>query len=109
MNKTIKDIVTLIAGGAAFWIVYQLVLIGLSLLIGLIVSQFLSASYPVIVIFCYAGLRMIEATLEIGGGTGAKCPECKRKIQTSRSVKCEVCGGAALITKKERKELDSKL
>lgn len=107
MNKkaTLKDWMFLFAGGIGMATLFYGAIALVALLIGLLVAAISDVSWLIATIFTFIGIRLvIEGADAIIGLKSTRCPECRRKIKTSKPVKCVDCGGPALLKKNRRME-----
>ena len=93
-----KSLILLMGVGVLLYIVVALICIGIGWILSLIFGWpwYISAA----VLFC-----LFNAIGGMDFEGDSKCTECKRKILTSISIKCEVCGGPARLTKREYKKV----
>jgi len=100
-ENVFKMLAILLGAGIAIYILTGLI----SFLLGWIVSLIFGWDWFICSVIIYALMNAI-GDMDFEGE--AKCTECKRKILTSRSIKCEVCGGPARLTKHEYKKVVKK-
>jgi hypothetical protein len=101
-NKTTwREWLTLLTFGLGALLVYHAVIIVVALIIGLLVDAFSDFEWHIAALVSYFGIRLLlEGLDEFSGFTTTKCPTCRKKIKTSRPIKCEECGGAAQLVRK---------
>jgi hypothetical protein len=97
-KTTWRDWVAILTFGLAGALAYHAVIILVALLAGYFIGAFLNIEWYFTALISYFGIRMIiEGVDAFSGLTAKRCPICRRKIKTSRSIKCEECGGAAQL------------
>jgi hypothetical protein len=75
-------------------------------IIAIPVSWFVELNYAFIVMIAFFAIYLLVDLLDIFSEfKSTKCPECNRSIKTSLPVKCVECGGAALLTDREKRKL----
>ena len=101
-KTTFLDWATLAAFGAAGVLAYYAIVVIVALLIGVLIATFSEVPWYVAALISFLGIRFgIEGIDAVSGLRGARCTECKRKIKTSKPIKCEECGGAAQLAGKK--------
>lgn len=81
---------------------YHLIIGIVALLIGFLVATFSEISWYIAALISYLGLRLVvEGTDAFSELRSTRCTACKRKIRTSKPIKCEECGGAAQLVGKK--------
>lgn len=83
---------------ASVLLLLQLAIVVAALVIGLVVSAFVDVPWYIAAVVAYCA---IQALIHVGEGLHAwravRCPDCRRKIKTSKPIKCEMCGGPAQL------------
>jgi len=106
MKSTFRDWLTLIAYGSVILLLFHAALALVALAIGYVVSLFTEIEWWFGALISYLVMRFITATVDAFGGLrSVRCPSCRRRIQTSRAIKCHECGGAAKLTAENANKL----
>lgn len=95
LGKSLLVVILMAAG-------YHLLIGGVALGVGIAIDYFSSISWVVATAIAYFAIRLcIEGIDLFADLLGVRCPSCKRRIKTSRPIKCEECGGAAMLARKK--------
>jgi len=102
-NKTTwREWLTLLTFGLGALLISHAVMITIALIIGFLVDAFSDFAWHFSALVAYIGIRLVIEVLDVfSDWKTTRCPICKRKIKTSRPIKCEECGGAAQLVRKQ--------
>jgi DNA-directed RNA polymerase subunit RPC12/RpoP len=100
-KTTIRDILMVLVFGATFSLLWKLVILIVASLVATMVWWLADVNWLIALLFSYLGINLALETLDVFQDLrGIRCPKCKRRIKTSRAIKCTDCGGRAELTVK---------
>lgn len=97
----IRDFLMLLVFGATFSLLWKLVIVVVAGMVATLLWWLAGVNWLIALVFSYLGINLAIEILDVFQDLrGIRCPQCKRRIKTSRAIKCTDCGGRAELTVK---------
>lgn len=104
-KTTIRDFLMVLAFGATVSLLWKAAILIVASLVATLLWWLAGVNWLVALLFSYLGINLAIETIDVLLGLrGIRCPKCKRRIKTSRAIKCTDCGGRAELTVKRLEE-----